>query len=528
MKRRKLLLSCFLLCLFWGMLIAPTFADSLKGVPSNQKLTVNGQVVDNIPVYNINGSNYFKLRDIAYYLDYEVEFIQKANAIAIWRGGHGSAEGVSNGKATSTVYGVNSSQKLYVDGNDFSYAVHPVNINGSNYFQLRELAGVSGFGVEFDAASNSIVLDTNYSYSASGFSEAVRNADGWKDLLASSLSKDKENLYERLGIGSSNTPGGNTGDNDSENSDSDSDTDADSKTVRIKAPDHDWWSEQSADVKALTDRDTFNFAVQVIRDRQARQKATQDAIDDGTYLGRIIEDRNIYELFSQDYVYTAVPEKHDDKSNLVKNVLAYMCPKCSIERLANDDLSRINPDKFASVEGFDQKVMVSCSTGKQDVYTIKDFGISQYSYNKLSAFVEQTKNLPDKQRYEAAFQYTIDLLNYEDTVASGALTLCDTPVKTNVNCVGYADTIYTLCRLLDIPVAAIAGNNHAWNIVYVDGQWYFADGTYDDPIGMYLDINNVFSDTVGDKTYKTQAVRDKVAVILAMTEAAGGITPSLY
>lgn len=527
MKRRKLLLSCFLLCLFWGMLIAPTFADSLKGVPSNQKLTVNGQVVDNIPVYNINGSNYFKLRDIAYYLDYEVEFIQKANAIAIWRGGHGSAEGVSNGKATSTVYGVNSSQKLYVDGNDFSYAVHPVNINGSNYFQLRELAGVSGFGVEFDAASNSIVLDTNYSYSASGFSEAVRNADGWKDLLASSLSKDKENLYERLGIGSSNTPGGNTGDNDSENSDSDSDTDADSKTVRIKAPDHDWWSEQSADVKALTDRDTFNFAVQVIRDRQARQKATQDAIDDGTYLGVIREDRNHYEVFSPNYTYTAVLNKNNKEANLTKTVLGAICPAAGLERNANASLTIVNPT-IAYREGFDQKVIVSTSDGEQDVYTIKDFGISQYSYNKLSTFVEQTKNLPDKQRYEAAFQYTIDLLDYEDTVASGALTLCDAPVKTNVNCVGYADTIYTLCRLLDIPVATIAGNNHAWNIVYVDGQWYFTDGTFDSDSGLYIDINSLWESGTWIGQHANEANKNKVAVILAMTEAAGGITPSLY
>ena len=237
MKRRKLLLSCFLLCLFWGMLIAPTFADSLKGVPSNQKLTVNGQVVDNIPVYNINGSNYFKLRDIAYYLDYEVEFIQKANAIAIWRGGHGSAEGVSNGKATSTVYGVNSAQKLYVDGNDFSYAVHPVNINGSNYFKLRELAGVAGVGVEFDAVSNSITLDTNYGYSESGICEDVRKPNGWKERLADSLESDKQNLYKALGVDDSNTPS----DKPNEGTDvEDPDTsNTDKKTVKIQAPSYD-------------------------------------------------------------------------------------------------------------------------------------------------------------------------------------------------------------------------------------------------------------------------------------------------
>lgn len=526
MKRRKLLLSCFLLCLFWGMLIAPTFADSLKGVPSNQKLTVNGQVVDNIPVYNINGSNYFKLRDIAYYLDYEVEFIQKANAIAIWRGGHGSAEGVSNGKATSTVYGVNSAQKLYVDGNDFSYAVHPVNINGSNYFKLRELAGVAGVGVEFDAVSNSITLDTNYGYSESGICEDVRKPNGWKERLADSLESDKQNLYKALGVDDSNTPS----DKPNEGTDvEDPDTsNTDKKTVKIQAPSYDWWSEQSAEVRSLTDKDTFNFAVQVIRDRQARQKATQEAIDNGTYLGRIIEEKNIYSVFSPDYIYTAILKEDNDRTNLTRTVAGILCPSLATERRADSNLERLDPNQISSMEGFDQKVLVSVSQGKEDRYEIKDFGISKYSYNKLSAFVEQTRNLPDRERYEAAFQYAIDLLDYKDTVASGATTLCDDNPKTSVNCTGYADTIYTLCRLLDIPCTTTAGYNHAWNIVYVDGQWFFADGTFDSLEGMYLSLDSVNNKNIAIGQHTNQAVLNKLTVILAMTEAAGGITPSLY
>lgn len=178
-----------------GLTLTPAFAANMKAVPSAQKLTINGTVVDNIPVYNINGYNYFKLRDIAYYLDYEVEYLQVSNTIAIMRGGHGVNAGISKGKAIGTVYGVASNQRVFIDTTDYSSQLHPVNIGGNNYFQLRELAQCAVYGVQFDAASNSILVNSDYNYSKDGLTS--KKADGWKETLAASLAADKENMKQK-------------------------------------------------------------------------------------------------------------------------------------------------------------------------------------------------------------------------------------------------------------------------------------------------------------------------------------------
>lgn len=52
-------------------------------------------------------------------------------------------------------------------------------------------------------------------------------------------------------------------------------------------------------------------------------------------------------------------------------------------------------------------------------------------------------------------------------------------------CQGYAVAFYIFMNEIDIPCSLIsgyAGENHAWNVVKIDGEWYFIDLTWDDPI----------------------------------------------
>lgn len=60
-------------------------------------------------------------------------------------------------------------------------------------------------------------------------------------------------------------------------------------------------------------------------------------------------------------------------------------------------------------------------------------------------------------------------------------------------CSGYTSTFQLFMDLLDIPCLSIAGSSifsgsghaedHAWNIVQIDGSWYYVDVTWDDPNG---------------------------------------------
>ena len=90
MKRStaKNLLALLLVVVLTLALGAPALAA--KTVLSKQNLTVNGQPVD-CQKYNIDGYNYFKLRDLAELLDgttsqFNVDYDKAANAMVITTG----------------------------------------------------------------------------------------------------------------------------------------------------------------------------------------------------------------------------------------------------------------------------------------------------------------------------------------------------------------------------------------------------------------------------------------------------------
>ena len=49
-------------------------------------------------------------------------------------------------------------------------------------------------------------------------------------------------------------------------------------------------------------------------------------------------------------------------------------------------------------------------------------------------------------------------------------------------CSGYASTFQLLLLLEGIPCEYVSTDDHAWNLVQVDGNWYHVDVTWDDPV----------------------------------------------
>ena len=144
-----------------------TIVDA-KVVPTRQKLTVDGAAKQS-EIYNINGSNYFKLRDMAALLNgtdaqFSVDYDAETNSIAIQTGAayepNGSElilpeTGVAAEKAGKAV---TSAQSLTINGAQVFLA--PYNIGGNNYFALRELGEALGFGVDYDEATATMLVST--------------------------------------------------------------------------------------------------------------------------------------------------------------------------------------------------------------------------------------------------------------------------------------------------------------------------------------------------------------------------------
>lgn len=128
---------------------------------SRHKVTLNGAKAD-LAAYTINGSNYFKLRDLAKALDglntnfevtwnaaqQRIDLTSKTAYTAV--GGEQAALPAGNKAASLT------NASVYLDGKPLNLTAY--SIGGNNYFKLRDLGDALGFGVDWNADTMTMIL----------------------------------------------------------------------------------------------------------------------------------------------------------------------------------------------------------------------------------------------------------------------------------------------------------------------------------------------------------------------------------
>lgn len=155
-KLLPIILTLLLVC------IAVPYASAANVVASPQNLSVDGVDAD-CDKYNIDGSNYFKLRDLAQLLSktdsrFSISFDEQSNAVAVVSGkeyipvGGELARGQDQSKTA-----VVSKQSVLIDGKAVD-GLSIYNIGGNNYFKLRDLGNALGFTVDYDADSNTAIV----------------------------------------------------------------------------------------------------------------------------------------------------------------------------------------------------------------------------------------------------------------------------------------------------------------------------------------------------------------------------------
>jgi len=144
-----------------------SYKTPVKAKPTTSKVLVNGKAVE-FEAYNINGNNYFKLRDLAQ----AVNNTEK-NFEVTWDGNNNAINLISNkpytpvGNELSKGDGkekeaLPTTSKIYKDGEEIFLTAY--NINSYNYFKLRDIAKAFDIGVTWDGANNTIIIDTSVSY----------------------------------------------------------------------------------------------------------------------------------------------------------------------------------------------------------------------------------------------------------------------------------------------------------------------------------------------------------------------------
>jgi hypothetical protein len=155
----------FALMLAVSMIPAKTALSAVTASPTSSKVLVGANVYE-FDAYNIDGFNYFKLRDLAFVLNetpkrFSVDWDASKKAITLNRdsdytstGDEMAPKGAGNKTAAA------SSDSVYLG--DKKLEMEAYNIDGYNYYKLRDLGDSSAlnFAVEFYGDTNSITIFT--------------------------------------------------------------------------------------------------------------------------------------------------------------------------------------------------------------------------------------------------------------------------------------------------------------------------------------------------------------------------------
>ena len=142
-------------------------ADKVTAQPTASTVYLNGKAVE-FEAYTISGSNYFKLRDLAYALSgtpkqFAVGWDGDANAISLISGDSyepvGGELAKGNGKAKEASP---TSSRVYFDGIELRLTAY--NIGGNNFFKLRDLMEAINVYVGYNESTKAITLDTGKGY----------------------------------------------------------------------------------------------------------------------------------------------------------------------------------------------------------------------------------------------------------------------------------------------------------------------------------------------------------------------------
>ena len=170
---------CLTLALCMGLSPVASAATSIQAAPNQSKIYVDGKEV-RLSAYTIKQNNYFKLRDLAYVLsDSHKQFD------VTWDNGMGAVKIVPNRAYSTAGHTLTSSAgagKATPSFNTFLYggkeiALTAYDIGGNNFVKLRDVGKLLNCSVEWDAATNAIVVDSSKGYTEeSGLSQEAKKA----------------------------------------------------------------------------------------------------------------------------------------------------------------------------------------------------------------------------------------------------------------------------------------------------------------------------------------------------------------
>ena len=96
------------------------------------------------------------------------------------------------------------------------------------------------------------------------------------------------------------------------------------------------------------------------------------------------------------------------------------------------------------------------------------------------SFIAVISNLAEREKVKLIADYICDRVAYKNENVAGINKVFTGTSPVNAVCGNYADAFVYLCQRAGIPCISVVDDVHAWNEVYVDGEWHTTDISYYD------------------------------------------------
>lgn len=171
---KKIIAIVLISVMLLGVALPATAGETVNAVVTKQDLLVyrtneSGETViysgkGYLVPYNINGSNYFKLRDfMGFALDNEVIWNEAKGCIEVNTSRPSISEVAPSDGSEKNAKAVESHQPVYIDGVLHS-ELTAYNIDGNNYFKVRDMAKALDVKVDYVYGYNAMLVFPEYSF----------------------------------------------------------------------------------------------------------------------------------------------------------------------------------------------------------------------------------------------------------------------------------------------------------------------------------------------------------------------------
>lgn len=163
---KKMTVVCFFALIFTVLSVKVEARENIKVEKSVQKILLNDKDVD-IVHYNINGENYFMLRDVASILSgtksqFNIKYDAQKNEIKIIKSESyfSLPDNEKKQENNQKMRAIKSNDKIYIE--DKKIDIKAFKIDSRNFYRLRDIAKVLDFDLFYDNKTESVNIKVEF------------------------------------------------------------------------------------------------------------------------------------------------------------------------------------------------------------------------------------------------------------------------------------------------------------------------------------------------------------------------------